>query len=176
MLLFPSLTVVPVSLGGAEQVQQRRRSLICLPKPGAAPWQSRGRGEGGPWLSSNWPYSHYIQYTLCVFTKHMYSWDWTPYNGLTPCDVYVCGNIHSRVCVCVCVSSVRYEDPGAVEGLAGALDTRLQVTGAVNPRVSASNHVLPHYLCQSVSLYVSVKVPLRVFALYLTIGLPINQW
>ncbi|XP_071780935.1 target of Myb1 membrane trafficking protein isoform X2 [Centroberyx gerrardi] len=27
--------------------------------------------------------------------------------------------------------SVRYEDPGAVEGLAGALDTRLQVTGAM---------------------------------------------
>ncbi|CAG03295.1 unnamed protein product, partial [Tetraodon nigroviridis] len=27
--------------------------------------------------------------------------------------------------------SVRYEDPGAVEGLAGALDTRLQVTGGV---------------------------------------------
>ncbi|XP_036384722.1 target of Myb protein 1-like isoform X2 [Megalops cyprinoides] len=27
--------------------------------------------------------------------------------------------------------SVRYEDPGAVEGLAGALDTRLQVTGAI---------------------------------------------
>lgn len=29
------------------------------------------------------------------------------------------------------VTSVRYEDPGAVEGLAGALDTRLQVTGGV---------------------------------------------
>ncbi|XP_029008488.1 target of Myb1 membrane trafficking protein-like [Betta splendens] len=28
---------------------------------------------------------------------------------------------------------VRYEDPGAVEGLAGALDTRLQVTGGVAP-------------------------------------------
>ncbi|KAJ8001795.1 hypothetical protein DPEC_G00173140 [Dallia pectoralis] len=28
---------------------------------------------------------------------------------------------------------VRYEDPGAVEGLAGALDTRLQVTGAIAP-------------------------------------------
>ncbi|XP_042337735.1 target of Myb protein 1-like, partial [Plectropomus leopardus] len=27
--------------------------------------------------------------------------------------------------------SVRYEDPGAVEGLAGALDTRLQVTGGM---------------------------------------------
>uniref|UniRef100_A0A4W5M1U1 Target of myb1 membrane trafficking protein n=1 Tax=Hucho hucho TaxID=62062 RepID=A0A4W5M1U1_9TELE len=27
--------------------------------------------------------------------------------------------------------SMRYEDPGAVEGLAGALDTRLQVTGAI---------------------------------------------
>lgn len=33
--------------------------------------------------------------------------------------------------------SVRYEDPGAVEGLAGALDTRLQVTGVVNPRVTS---------------------------------------
>ncbi|KAL7404956.1 hypothetical protein ABVT39_021628 [Epinephelus coioides] len=29
--------------------------------------------------------------------------------------------------------SVRYEDPGAVEGLAGALDTRLQVTGGMPP-------------------------------------------
>ncbi|XP_061582289.1 target of Myb1 membrane trafficking protein-like isoform X2 [Cololabis saira] len=29
--------------------------------------------------------------------------------------------------------SVRYEDPGAVEGLAGALDSRLQVTGAMQP-------------------------------------------
>ncbi|XP_067354228.1 target of Myb1 membrane trafficking protein-like isoform X1 [Channa argus] len=29
--------------------------------------------------------------------------------------------------------SVRYEDPGAVEGLAGALDTRLQVTGGMIP-------------------------------------------
>lgn len=27
--------------------------------------------------------------------------------------------------------SVKYEDPGAVEGLAGALDTRLQVTGGM---------------------------------------------
>ncbi|KAM3623953.1 uncharacterized protein V6R79_017306 [Siganus canaliculatus] len=33
--------------------------------------------------------------------------------------------------------SVRYEDPGAVEGLAGALDTRLQVTGAM-PSVTNS--------------------------------------
>lgn len=31
----------------------------------------------------------------------------------------------------ICASSVRYEDPGAVEGLAGALDSRLQVTGVV---------------------------------------------
>lgn len=29
--------------------------------------------------------------------------------------------------------SVRYEDPGAVEGLAGALDTRLHVTGGIPP-------------------------------------------
>ncbi|XP_054459963.1 target of Myb1 membrane trafficking protein-like isoform X2 [Anoplopoma fimbria] len=29
--------------------------------------------------------------------------------------------------------SVKYEDPGAVEGLAGALDTRLQVTGGMQP-------------------------------------------
>lgn len=29
------------------------------------------------------------------------------------------------------IPSVRYEDPGAVEGLAEALDTRLQVTGGV---------------------------------------------
>lgn len=35
-------------------------------------------------------------------------------------------------CVCVCVCSVRYEDPGAVEGLAEALDTRLQVTAGVS--------------------------------------------
>ncbi|KAM6940868.1 target of Myb1 membrane trafficking protein isoform 2-T2 [Lycodopsis pacificus] len=33
--------------------------------------------------------------------------------------------------------SVRYEDPGAVEGLAGALDTRLQVTGGM-PAVKTS--------------------------------------
>lgn len=31
----------------------------------------------------------------------------------------------------VYVRSVRYEDPGAVEGLAEALDTRLQVTAGV---------------------------------------------
>lgn len=35
------------------------------------------------------------------------------------------------ICVCLCVFSVRYEDPRAVEGLAGALDSRLQVTGVV---------------------------------------------
>lgn len=35
-------------------------------------------------------------------------------------------------------SSVRYEDPRAVEGLAGALDTRLQVTGAVSPILKPS--------------------------------------
>nr|XP_046260184.1 target of Myb protein 1-like isoform X2 [Scatophagus argus] len=38
--------------------------------------------------------------------------------------------------------SVRYEDPGAVEGLAGALDTRLQVTGGMVPvRNSVQNDV-----------------------------------
>ncbi|KAK9539673.1 hypothetical protein VZT92_002175 [Zoarces viviparus] len=36
--------------------------------------------------------------------------------------------------------SVRYEDPGAVEGLAGALDTRLQVTGGM-PKTSQQNDV-----------------------------------
>lgn len=39
---------------------------------------------------------------------------------------------HMLVCVCMCVCSVRYEDPGAVEGLAEALDTRLQVTAGVS--------------------------------------------
>ncbi|XP_056266097.1 target of Myb1 membrane trafficking protein-like isoform X2 [Pseudoliparis swirei] len=38
--------------------------------------------------------------------------------------------------------SVRYEDPGAVEGLAGALDTRLQATGGMPPaKNSPQNHV-----------------------------------
>ncbi|KAG8015103.1 Target of Myb protein 1, partial [Nibea albiflora] len=38
--------------------------------------------------------------------------------------------------------SVRYEDPGAVEGLAGALDTRLQVTGGMPPaKKSAQNDI-----------------------------------
>ncbi|XP_066519696.1 target of Myb1 membrane trafficking protein-like isoform X2 [Hoplias malabaricus] len=38
--------------------------------------------------------------------------------------------------------SVRYEDPGAVEGLAGALDTRLQVTGGVPaPRTAAMTEI-----------------------------------
>ncbi|XP_026159450.1 target of Myb protein 1 isoform X2 [Mastacembelus armatus] len=34
---------------------------------------------------------------------------------------------------------VRYEDPGAVEGLAGALDTRLQVTGGVSPAQNSND-------------------------------------
>lgn len=33
---------------------------------------------------------------------------------------------------CVLLDSVKYEDPGAVESLAGALDTRCQVTGGVS--------------------------------------------
>ncbi|XP_036425968.1 target of Myb protein 1-like isoform X2 [Colossoma macropomum] len=38
--------------------------------------------------------------------------------------------------------SVRYEDPGAVEGLAGALDTRLQVTGGVPaPQTAAMTEI-----------------------------------
>ncbi|KAM7418596.1 hypothetical protein PAMA_015956 [Pampus argenteus] len=37
--------------------------------------------------------------------------------------------------------SVRYEDPGAVEGLAGALDSRLQVTGGVPPVKDSVNDI-----------------------------------
>lgn len=44
-----------------------------------------------------------------------------------------------------CVSSVKYEDPGAVEGLAGALDTRLQVTGGVSTHVTHT-HTLTDFL------------------------------
>lgn len=40
------------------------------------------------------------------------------------------------------IPSVRYEDPGAVEGLAGALDTRLQVTGGVCTSTSQYNMAL----------------------------------
>lgn len=43
--------------------------------------------------------------------------------------------------------SVRYEDPGAVEGLAGALDTRLQVTAGVCSLSSENNSriTVKHY-------------------------------
>lgn len=37
--------------------------------------------------------------------------------------------------------SVRYEDPGAVEGLAGALDTRLQVTGVISSKNSTVDDI-----------------------------------
>ncbi|XP_041838634.1 target of Myb protein 1-like isoform X2 [Melanotaenia boesemani] len=37
--------------------------------------------------------------------------------------------------------SVRYEDPGAVEGLAGALDSRLQVTGGISPFHHVQNDI-----------------------------------
>ncbi|XP_070770658.1 target of Myb1 membrane trafficking protein-like [Enoplosus armatus] len=42
--------------------------------------------------------------------------------------------------------SVRYEDPGAVEGLAGALDTRLQVTGGVPPAKNALRNDIDKWL------------------------------
>ncbi|XP_076585831.1 target of Myb1 membrane trafficking protein isoform X2 [Chaetodon auriga] len=42
--------------------------------------------------------------------------------------------------------SVRYEDPGAVEGLAGALDTRLQVTGGMPPAKSSLQNNIDKWL------------------------------
>ncbi|XP_076001770.1 target of Myb1 membrane trafficking protein isoform X2 [Genypterus blacodes] len=42
--------------------------------------------------------------------------------------------------------SVRYEDPGAVEGLAGALDTRLQVTGGMPPVKNSEQGELDRWL------------------------------
>lgn len=42
--------------------------------------------------------------------------------------LYHPGNLYHLIVPC---DSVRYEDPGAVVGLAGALDTRLQVTAGV---------------------------------------------
>ncbi|XP_073332597.1 target of Myb1 membrane trafficking protein-like isoform X2 [Pagrus major] len=42
--------------------------------------------------------------------------------------------------------SVRYEDPGAVEGLAGALDTRLQVTGGMPPSKNSLQNNIDKWL------------------------------
>ncbi|XP_044045953.1 target of Myb protein 1-like isoform X2 [Siniperca chuatsi] len=42
--------------------------------------------------------------------------------------------------------SVRYEDPGAVEGLAGALDTRLQVTGGMPPATNSLHNDIDKWL------------------------------
>ncbi|KAM9362493.1 target of Myb1 membrane trafficking protein isoform 2-T2 [Symphorus nematophorus] len=42
--------------------------------------------------------------------------------------------------------SVRYEDPGAVEGLAGALDTRLQVTGGMPPAKNSVQNDIDKWL------------------------------
>uniref|UniRef100_A0A4W6F7M3 GAT domain-containing protein n=1 Tax=Lates calcarifer TaxID=8187 RepID=A0A4W6F7M3_LATCA len=42
--------------------------------------------------------------------------------------------------------SVRYEDPGAVEGLAGALDTRLQVTGGMPPTKNSLQNDIDKWL------------------------------
>ncbi|XP_029296946.1 target of Myb protein 1 isoform X2 [Cottoperca gobio] len=42
--------------------------------------------------------------------------------------------------------SVRYEDPGAVEGLAGALDTRLQVTGGMQPTKNSQQNDVDKWL------------------------------
>ncbi|GAA6220316.1 target of Myb protein 1-like [Lates japonicus] len=42
--------------------------------------------------------------------------------------------------------SVRYEDPGAVEGLAGALDTRLQVTGGMPPAKNSLQNDIDKWL------------------------------
>ncbi|XP_070712451.1 target of Myb1 membrane trafficking protein-like [Pempheris klunzingeri] len=41
---------------------------------------------------------------------------------------------------------VRYEDPGAVEGLAGALDTRLQVTGGMPPAKNSVQNDIDKWL------------------------------
>lgn len=42
--------------------------------------------------------------------------------------------------------SVKYEDPGAVEGLAGALDTRLQVTGGMQPAKKSVQNDIDRWL------------------------------
>lgn len=42
--------------------------------------------------------------------------------------------------------SVRYEDPGAVEGLAGALDTRLQVTGGMTSAKNSQKNDIDKWL------------------------------
>lgn len=42
--------------------------------------------------------------------------------------------------------SVKYEDPGAVEGLAGALDTRLQVTGGMPVAKNSVQNDIDHWL------------------------------
>ncbi|XP_059193629.1 target of Myb1 membrane trafficking protein-like [Centropristis striata] len=54
--------------------------------------------------------------------------------------------------------SVRYEDPGAVEGLAGALDTRLQVTGGMPPaKNSLQNNVDKWLSCDMEEVQSSVS-------------------
>lgn len=46
--------------------------------------------------------------------------------------------------------SVRYEDPGAVEGLAGALDTRSQVTGGMPPAKNSVQNDIDKWLSSDV--------------------------
>ncbi|XP_070834169.1 target of Myb1 membrane trafficking protein-like isoform X2 [Chaetodon trifascialis] len=53
--------------------------------------------------------------------------------------------------------SVRYEDPGAVEGLAGALDTRLQVTGGMPPAKNSLQNNIDKWLSCDVEEQSSVS-------------------
>ncbi|XP_040892956.1 target of Myb protein 1-like isoform X2 [Toxotes jaculatrix] len=52
--------------------------------------------------------------------------------------------------------SVKYEDPGAVEGLAGALDTRLQVTGGMPPAKNSLQNDIDKWLSSDMEAQSSV--------------------
>uniref|UniRef100_UPI0037E9A955 target of Myb1 membrane trafficking protein-like isoform X2 n=1 Tax=Semicossyphus pulcher TaxID=241346 RepID=UPI0037E9A955 len=53
--------------------------------------------------------------------------------------------------------SVRYEDPGAVEGLAGALDTRLHVTGGIPPAKNSLQSDIDKWLSSDMAEQSSVS-------------------
>lgn len=77
--------------------------MTCSLRQEEARWLSRGRGE--------------LQPSHASLPKKI------------PLEIlYHPGNLNDLIVPC---DSVRYEDPGAVVGLAGALDTRLQVTAGV---------------------------------------------
>lgn len=92
-------------------LQKGRERLTCLPRQETARWLSRGRGKRARRVCGRC-WEHYS----CV--------------SLEP---YLLEHIRHRHSLIVLrpLASVRYEDPGAVEGLAGALDARSQVTGGV---------------------------------------------